>query len=97
MKLSTLLKTPTAYVPIAMSAMAFSMTVLHLLRFGAVHEADEGVSAHVFQLLMLAQLPIIGVFAVKFMPNEPRNACATMAIQLGAALLALTPVWWFGL
>jgi hypothetical protein len=34
------------------------MVLGHAAMFGVVHEADEGTAAHVFQLLMAAQVPL---------------------------------------
>ena len=36
----------------------------HAAIFGIVHEADEGAAAHIFQLLMATQLPLVAFFAI---------------------------------
>jgi hypothetical protein len=41
-----------------MSLTALAIVLIHLARFGIVHEADKGTSAPPFQLLMVAQVPI---------------------------------------
>lgn len=92
-----MLKMPNAYLPVAMSLIAFGLLVFHISMFGVAREADEGAGAHVFQLLMAAQLPIVLLFAVRFLPKEPMKSVAVMGLQLSAALMALTPVWWFHL
>ncbi len=92
-----ILKRPTAYVPVAMSALALAIVLGHVLLYGAAREADEGTAAHLFQLLMAAQLPIILVFAIRWLPVNRREALSTLAIQAGAALLALLPVFVLGL
>jgi len=38
-----------------------------------VREADEGVAAHVFQLLMAGQIPIIAFFAFKWLSAIPAS------------------------
>ena len=58
---------PTAFVPLAMSFVALAMVVGHFAIYGIVHETDEGTPAHVFQLLMILQGPIIGLFAVRWL------------------------------
>lgn len=91
------MKRPTAYVPVAMSALALAIVLGHVLIYGAAREADEGTAAHLFQLLLVAQLPIILVFAIRWLPVNRREALSTLAIQAGAALLALLPVFVLGL
>ncbi|MEO6209370.1 MAG: hypothetical protein ABIQ10_04500 [Gemmatimonadaceae bacterium] len=92
-----MMKRPTAYVPVAMSALALAIVLGHVLIYGAARETDEGTAAHLFQLLMVAQLPIILVFAIRWLPVNRREALSTLAIQAGAALLALLPVFVLGL
>jgi hypothetical protein len=42
---------------------------------------------------MAAQLPIVLYFAVKWLPHSPRQAVPILALQLGAALAAMAPVF----
>ena len=76
-----------------MSLAALATVLGHVAMFGAAREADEGAAAHVFQLLMIAQLPVIAFFAIKWVPRTPRGALQILALQAGAALAALTPVF----
>jgi hypothetical protein len=57
--------------------------------FGVVHEADEGTAAHVFQLLMAAQVPVVAFFAVKWLPRAPGPTLQVLALQGVAALAAI--------
>jgi hypothetical protein len=59
------MKQPSAFLPLAMSLAALLMVLGHAAIFGVVHEADEGTAAHVFQLLMAAQVPVVAFFAIK--------------------------------
>jgi hypothetical protein len=93
----TLMKRPSAWLPMAMSLAAVVMVLGYLARFGVVHEPDEGAVAHIFQILMAAQAPIIAYFAVKWLPRAPGQALRVLALQAGAALAALAPVYWFKL
>ncbi len=63
--------------------------------FGIARQADEGAAAHVWQLLMVGQVPVVAFFAIKWLPTEPRQALLVLALQVGAALAAMFPVWWF--
>jgi hypothetical protein len=88
---------PTAYLPIAMSLMALAVVLLHILSFGIAREADEGSSAHVWQLLMAGQLPISAYFLIRWLPRVPRHTLLVLALQIGAALAAMAPVYYLGL
>jgi hypothetical protein len=91
----TLLRRPSAVIPIAMSAAALATVVGYAAAFGVARQADEGAAAHVWQLLMAGQIPVIAVFAIKWLPAEPRRALPVLALHVGAALAAMFPVWWF--
>ena len=93
----SLLKQPSAFLPVAMSLVALALVLGHVALFGAAREADEGTAAHLFQLLMAAQVPIILFFAIKWLPRTPRQALLTLALQAGAALAAFAPVFFFNL
>ena len=54
----------------------------------------EGAS-HGIARLMAGQVPVIGFFAIKWLPTEPRQAMLVLALQVGVALAAMFPVWWF--
>lgn len=80
-----------------MSLGALATVLVHVAMFGAAREADEGTAAHTFQLLMIAQVPIIAFFAIKWLPRTPRQALQILALQAGAALAALAPVFFLNL
>jgi hypothetical protein len=94
--LSTL-KRPSALIPLAMSFAALSLVLGHILVFGVVRESDEGTAAHLWQLLMAGQLPIIAVFAVRWLPRTPGPALLVLVLQAVAALAAAAPVFLLGL
>jgi len=91
-----LLKRPSAYVPVAMSVTALSIVLGYAAMFGIARQADEGTAAHMWQLLMAGQIPFVAFFVFKWFPTEPRRASLVLALQIGAALAAMFPVWWFG-
>jgi len=92
-----IIKKPSAWLPIAMSAGALAMTVGYLALFGNVHNEDEGTAAHLFQLLMAGQVPIIAYFALKWLPKKPKQALTILVLQFVAALVAFAPVFFFEL
>jgi hypothetical protein len=92
-----MMKQPSAFLPVAMSFAALVTVLGHVAMFGVVREADEGAAAHIFQLLMAAQVPILAYFAIKWLPRAPREALPIMALQVIAALAALAPVFFLNL
>ncbi len=96
MNLSTL-KKPSAFLPLAMSFAALATVLVHVAMFGVAREADEGTAAHIWQILMAAQIPIVAFFAIKWLPRTPRQALLVLTLQGGAALAALAPVFFLNL
>ena len=89
-------KEPAALLPIAMSIAALSLVLYHIAMFGTARQADEGAAAHTWQLLMAGQVPVVAFYAFKWLPLAPRTALQVLAVQVGAALAALAPVYWLG-
>jgi hypothetical protein len=87
------LKHPSAFLPVAMSVVALIIVIGHIAIFGIAREVDEGAAAHIWQLLMAGQLPVLLFFAVKWLPRAPRQALGVLALQLAAALSAAAPVY----
>jgi len=85
-------KQPSAFLPMAMSLTALGLVLGHAAIFGIVHEADEGTAAHVFQLLMAAQMPVVAFFAIKWLGRAPRQTLQLFALHVGAALAAIAAV-----
>ena len=87
-------KHPSALLPMAMSLAALVLVLGHAAKYGIVHEADEGAAAHLFQILMVAQVPIVAFFAVKWLPRAPGETLRVLALQAVAALAAFAAVYW---
>ena len=88
-----MIKKPSAFLPVAMSFVALVIVLVHIITSGTAREADEGTAAHLWQLLMAAQIPIIAFFAIRWLPQSPRSALPVLALQAVAALAALAPVY----
>lgn len=69
----------------AMSLVALATVLGHVAMFGSARQADEGTAVHIFQVLMIAQVPIIAFFAIKWSRRTPRQALPILALQAGAA------------
>ena len=93
MNLRTMIRRPSAFVPVAMSFAALAIVLVHIVISGTARQPDEGTAAHFWQLLMAAQIPIIAFFAIRWLPQSPRSALPVLALQAGAALAALAPVY----
>jgi hypothetical protein len=86
-------KQPSAFLPLAMSLAALAPVLVHFAVFGNAHEADEGADAHIFQLLMVVQVPIVAFFAIKWLLRAPKEALRILALQAGAGLAASATVF----
>jgi hypothetical protein len=89
MSFLTVFKHPSAYVPAGMSLAALAILVGYVVLFGTAKQEDEGTAAHLFQLLMAGQAPIMGFFALKWVPRAPVPAIQVMALQICAALVPM--------
>src|SRR5438045_7929162 len=94
MNVSTV-KQPSALIPLAMSCAALAIVLGHIALSGVGRQVDEGTAAHLWQLLMAGQLPVVAFFAIKWLPTDIRKGLLVLGLQLGAALVAAFPVCWF--
>ena len=90
----SLLKQPSAYLPLVMSLSALALVLAHAAVYGVIHEADEGTAAHVWQILMAAQLPIVAYFLLKWLPSRPKESLQILALLAGTWLANFAAVYW---
>lgn len=92
-------RVPSAVIPIVLSFAALTVVVVSLAmsNWTVAHESDEGAAAHLWQLCMAVQIPVLLFFALKWIRRSPKQAVAVLAAQLAAALLAMAPVYLLGL
>jgi hypothetical protein len=76
-----------------MSVAALATVLMFVALHGTAPQADEGAAAHIWQLLMAAQVPVVLFFAIKWLPRSPRQALPVLGLQVGAALAAMAPVF----
>ena len=99
----TIVRKPSAIVPLAMSVTALALLGgayifgLATGHGGLVREPDEGSIAHLWQLLMAGQLPVLAFFAIKWVPRAPKQTLCVLALQGGAVLAAMAPVYFLNL
>jgi len=90
---SSLFKQPSAWIPIAMSLFALAMILVYVAMFGTqTGNGDEGAPAHIFQLIMIAQLPIAGYFAVKWLPKQPKQSLMVLVTQAVAWIIPIITI-----
>jgi hypothetical protein len=76
-----------------MSLTAVALIAWHIALYGIARQQDEGIAAHLWQLLMAGQLPVIAYFAVSSLPKNPRQGVLVLGLQAAAALAAVAPVY----
>jgi hypothetical protein len=62
------LRQPSAFLPIVMSLAARTLVLGQVALVGVARQADEGAAAHLWQLLVVAQAPIVAFFAIRYLP-----------------------------
>jgi hypothetical protein len=87
-----MLRHPTGFLPLAMSSGALAMVASYLASYGTGPQPDEVAQVRLWQLLIAGQLPIVAYVALRYLPRAPRSALVVLALQLGAAVLAVAPV-----
>lgn len=91
-------KKPSALIPVVMSLVA---VVLFGIQFalairGVKLERADGAAAHLYQLLVLGQLPFIAFFAFRWLRRAPLQGLPVFATQVVALAAALIPVHMMG-
>jgi len=91
---SSLFKQPSAWIPLAMSFAALAMIVVFVAinGFASSGNGDEGAPARIFQLIMLAQIPIAGYFAIKWLPRQPKQSLKVLALQAVAWIIPIVTI-----
>jgi len=93
MTIPIMMKKPSAFLPIAMSVTALAVIFTYIAMHGSNPQPDEGLAAHLWQMLMVLQIPIIVFFAIRWLPQSPKFAVIILVLQIIAALAALTPIF----
>lgn len=98
--MNSLLKKPSAWLPIVLSLAMLVFMLVYIAIFGAPApqpDADEGVGAHIFQLWLVLEVLLVAFFALTWLPRAPKEASFILAIQIIAALAACAPIFYFRL
>jgi hypothetical protein len=87
----------SAIAPIAMSVAAFLLVMLAVTTGWGQNTKDEGAAAHIFQLLITVQLPVILAFLVTADWSRLARVAAVLSMQVIALAVAFAPVAYFNL
>jgi hypothetical protein len=90
---TSLLRKPAALIPLIMALIMLALPPLHVARFGLVHQTDEGTAAHIFQLLAVLQMPFVAFFAIRWLPQAPKQALMVIALQVAVVVIAFAEVF----
>ena len=81
------IKRVSGYAPIVMSLLCFGVIAEANLEFGSSRPSDEEWQAHIFQILMALELPIILIFVItdwRSIPGILPVLAAQLALWFGA-------------
>jgi len=88
-----LLKRPSAYIPLVISAGFLAAFAIGSVHGTLVRQPDEDTGAHLFQMLMPTQALISAFFAISWLPRCRRAAVQVLAAQCSAAIAVLAVVY----
>jgi len=89
-------KKASALIPVAMSLTALVLVAVQVSLHGPNPEADEGALAHLYQLLVVGQVPVIAFFGIRWLRLAPLQGLRVVLAQGFALAAALLPVHMMG-
>jgi hypothetical protein len=93
MSVRTTIRRPSGFLPLAMSGAALMVVLLRLALLGAAPERDEGPAAHLGQIIMTCQVPIVLFLAISWLWRDPRGTISVLGLQLLAMATAIAPIY----
>ena len=97
MNTDLLFKLPSAWLPMAMTTVVLLGGFLDGVLHDFVRQADEGIGAHLFQILIPLELPVIAYFAWKWLPRAPKQALPILMLQIIALFVPFAFVFFLKL
>ena len=83
----------TGFAPVAMSIAAYFLVLAAVATRWQVDQPDEGTAAHLFQLWVAAQVPIVLVYLASAAWKRPWAILRTLLIQAAAVGIAFSAVF----
>jgi len=87
----------TAIIPVIMSLLALAVVLAVVTTGWERHLQDEGAAAHIFQLLIVGQVPFLAAYLVTSKGRRVLEIVRPMAFQAGALAIAIGSVAFFKL
>ena len=92
--MNPILKHPSAWVPLVLSLTVLAAFIITIWLFGTPHtQPDEGTAAHLFQIWLVVEVLLVAFFAVRWLPQKPKETLPILALQIAAILAACAPVF----
>ncbi len=95
--MNSIIKKPSAWIPIVLSLAMLAYMVFYLANYGIVYHKDEGTPAHLFQIWLVLEIFMMAFFAIKWLARNPKQTLMILALQIIAALLPMSIVFFFKL
>ena len=96
--MTSLIKKPSAWVPVALSLAVLAIMLISFVIFGVpARQPNEGTGAHLFQIWLVLEVLMVAFFAIRWFPQKPKQALVVLVIQIVAILMACAPVYYFKL
>jgi hypothetical protein len=94
LSVTALLRRPSAWLPLMMSAGALALVLGYaaLAGPGQAKPHDELAPARLFQLILIAEVLVMGFFALRWLPRSPGPAAVVLALQVVAASVPIITV-----
>lgn len=83
--------------PIVLSLVALGLAMLVVTTGWERHLKDEGAAAHLFQLMIAAEVPLVVLFLATADWRQARTVVTLLGCQAAALMLAFVPVAYFRL
>ncbi|MHB8652204.1 MAG: hypothetical protein ACYC8S_03680 [Minisyncoccota bacterium] len=96
--MTSILKRPCAWVPIALSLGAFVVFLISIAMFGLpLSQPDEGAGAHLFQIWLVLEVLTVMFFVATWLPRTSKQVLQVLTLQVLAALLPMSIVFFLNL
>ena len=83
---------------LSLAMLVFLLTLLSMHGVPTPEEnKDEGVAAHLFQLWLVLEAVMIPFFALRWLPQAPKDAALVLLLQIAAVIAPVAPVFYFHL
>ena len=85
----SLLKKPSAAIPIVISFIAVTLVLVQRSLVLSGEDSDVAAFSRTFRIVLALQIPPIIYFLYRWLPRKPNDALRVLALQAGAALIAI--------